>query len=300
MITKDEEENGVVGIIVNPVSGGGKGSRIARQVCEMLEARGENCRLFETEKANDGARQACLAIESGCHAVACIGGDGTLSEIADVMAGSGVLLYVVPCGTGNDFARAMGLPLDPLEALRRQIDGVRTQVDCGSINGRAFLNVSGSGFDVEVLRKTEEFKQVYPGPKAYSKAVIAVLSSYRSIEAEISIDGGTFVHQRCTIAEVANGRFFGGGMMVAPGASLQDGMFDLVTISPVPRFAIPFLLPLFRLGIHIYLPIARVVKAKEIVLRSKDMVVNIDGRLEEMDEARYTILPGALTVMLPK
>ena len=77
-------------------------------------------------------------------------------------------------------------------------------------------------------------------------------------------------------------------------------MFDVVTVDRVPRQIIPFILPLFKLGIHVYLPIAHVVKAKEIVLRAKGMVVNVDGNLHEMDEARYAIMPGALDMMLPK
>ena len=287
------------GVIVNPVSGGGKHVGLARRIESMLEERGETCRFFYTECENDGDRQARLAIDSGCDAVVCIGGDGTLSEVVREMAGSGRTLYVVPCGTGNDFVRALGLPLDPIEAFKRQLDGEDRQIDCGSVNGRAFMNVSGSGFDVEVLRKTEELKSIYPGAKAYRKAVLAVISSYQALDAELSIDGGEAVRTRGTIIEIANGRYFGGGMLVAPKSSFSDGLFDVVVVDRVPSMMIPFLLPLFILGIHIYLPIARVVRAKEVTLRCKGMVVNIDGRLEPMDEAHYRILPGALMVRLP-
>lgn len=286
-------------IIVNPISGGGKTTQIAEQVADMLAQRGEEYRLFETAGAGDGDRQARLALESGCKNVVCIGGDGTLSEIVDAVAGSGSVLYIVPSGTGNDFARALGLPKDPMEAFKAQLSGRRASIDCGSINGRAFINVSGSGFDVEVLRKTEELKRVYPGEKAYRKAVLAVLGSYRPFGAEISIDGGEFRPFNGTIVEIANGQCIGGGMKVAPGARLQDGLFDMVTVACVPRVLIPLLLPLFVLGVHVYLPIARVTRAKDVVLRAKGMVVNIDGRLEKMDEAHYTIRPSSLAVMLP-
>ena len=288
------------GVIVNPVSGGGKNIKIVDEIAKILERRGEICRVFETEHEDDGDRQVRLAIENGCDAIVCIGGDGTLSEIVPEMANRGKTLYIVPCGTGNDFARAFGLPKDPVEAFCAQLDGEKTQIDCGSINGRAFINVSGSGFDVEVLRKTEELKSVYPGEKAYTKAVLAVLSSYQAFEADVSVDGGAFEKKRCTIIEVANGRYFGGGMLVAPGADYMDGMFDVVTVNAVPRWIIPFLLPLFKLGLHVYLPVAKVKKAKEIVIRSKGMVLNIDGALKEMDEARYAVMPKALDVMLPK
>lgn len=288
------------GIVVNPVSGGGKNKRIADEIAEILAQRGESCCVFETECEDDGDRQARLAIENGCDAVVCVGGDGTLSEVVPVMANSGKTLYIVPCGTGNDFARAFGLPMKPIEAFLAQLDGQKAKIDCGSVNGRAFMNVSGSGFDVEVLRKTEELKKVYPGEKAYTKAVLAVLSSYQAFEADVSIDGGAFEKKRCTIIEVANGRYFGGGMLVAPGSDYMDGLFDVVTVKAVPSMMIPFLLPLFKLGLHVHLPVASVQKAKEVVIRAGSMVLNIDGQLKEMDEARYAVMPGALDVMLPK
>lgn len=287
------------GIVVNPVSGGGKHIGLAQRIEEILNERGEDCRFFNTECENDGERQARLALECGCEAVICIGGDGTLSEVVRAMADSGKMLYVVPCGTGNDFVRALGLPLDPIEAFRLQLDGEERKVDCGSVNGRPFMNVSGSGFDVEVLRKTEELKAVYPGAKAYRKAVLAVISSYQAIEAELMIDGAAAKRIRGTIIEIANGRYFGGGMLVAPKSSFSDGLFDVVVVDRVPSYLIPFLLPLFILGVHIYLPIARVVQAREVVLRSEGMVLNIDGRLEPMDEAHYRMHPGALTMRLP-
>lgn len=287
------------GVVVNPVSGGGKYAGLAQHIEEILKERGEVCCIFPTEYENDGERQTRLALECGCTAVVCIGGDGTLSEVVRQMAGSGAALYIVPCGTGNDFVRALGLPLDPIEAFRRQLDGEERTIDCGSVNGRPFMNVSGSGFDVEVLRKTEELKAIYPGAKAYRKAVLAVISSYQAIDAELEIDGGEAKRIRGTIIEIANGRYFGGGMLVAPNSSFSDGLFDVVVVDRVPSLMIPFLLPLFILGIHIYLPVARVVKARSVTLRSKGMVLNIDGRLEPMDEARYEIMPGALKVYLP-
>lgn len=288
------------GIMVNPVSGGGKNKKTIQQVEALLNERGIEYRLFCTECEGDGSRQTKQALESGCEAVVCIGGDGTISEVIGEMANSGKVLYIVPGGTGNDFARAVNLTGEPIDAFRAQLDGVHAKIDCGCVNGKPFINVSGSGFDVDVLRKTEELKAVYPGAKAYRKAVMAIISSYKAKELEISIDGGAFYKEHVTIIEVANGRYFGGGMLVAPGASYQDGLFDVVTVKKIPSWGIPFLLPLFILGIHVKLPVARVVQAKRVVLRSKGMILNIDGRLEPMDEARYEMMAGALDVMLPK
>ena len=255
--------------------------------------------MFATQASGDERRQAELALEAGATAIVCVGGDGTLSEVVGAMAGKDAALYIVPSGTGNDFARAFGLPREPVAALAAQLDGTPERIDLGTINGKPFLNVSGSGFDVEVLRKTEELKSVYPGETAYRKAVLAVVSRYRAMEAELSIDGGPFERRRVTIAEFANGQYIGGGMRVAPDARENDGLLDVVTVVPVWHGLIPLLLPLFILGVHVRLPLARSVRAREAVLRCKGMTVNIDWRLEQMDEARYAVLPGALRVMRP-
>lgn len=287
-------------VIVNPESGKGRTEGLPQALCRVLEESGHESRIFPTQEAGDEGRQARIALENGAQAIVCVGGDGTLSGIVGELAGKDVPLLIVPAGTGNDFARAFGLPRDPVQALYAQLHGERAHIDLGTVNGRPFLNVSGSGFDVEVLRKTEELKAVYPGEKAYRKAVTAVLGRYKPMELELSIDGGAYEHRRVTIAEIANGRYFGGGMRVAPEAAHDDGLLDVVTVVPVWHGLIPLLLPLLILGIHTRLPLAKAVRARSAVLRCPGMTVNIDGRLERMDEARFGVLPGALCVMRPK
>ena len=289
----------MVAIVMNPASGSGGGRSLLAALSAQLAGRGMEARVFATQASGDERRQAELALEAGATAIVCVGGDGTLSEVVGALAGKDATLYIVPSGTGNDFARAFGLPREPVAALAAQLDGTPERIDLGTINGKPFLNVSGSGFDVEVLRKTEELKSVYPGETAYRKAVLAVVSRYRAMEAELSIDGGPFERRRVTIAEFANGQYIGGGMRVAPDARENDGLLDVVTVVPVWHGLIPLLLPLFILGVHVRLPLARSVRAREAVLRCKGMTVNIDGRLEQMDEARYAVLPGALRVMRP-
>ena len=286
-------------IIVNPVSGTHANETLIQKLIELIEARGHQAKVFATECNGDATNKARQALAQGYTSIVGVGGDGTLSEIAEGMGGSSATLYIVPCGTGNDFARIFNLPKDPLEAFRRQLDGTPHAYDCLTVNGRPFINVGGSGFDVEVLRKTEELKAIYPGEKAYTKAVLETLTKYKPNEIEMTIDGGEPEHVRCTIIELANGRFFGGGMLVAPDSRADDGLIDVIVVKIVPRWAIPFLLPMFVKGWHVRLPICRVVKAKQVVLRAKDMTINIDGRLEPMDEARFGIIPGGLHMMEP-
>ena len=287
-------------IIFNPVSGKGNAQSIAQQIELELKARGEEVRFFPTQEEGDGANKARLALAAGATSIVCIGGDGTLSEVVSAIAGCGVMLYIVPMGTGNDFARVLELPKEPMTAFKAQLDGEEAFLDCGKINGRPFLNVAGSGFDVEVLRRMEEFKAIYPGAQAYRKAVLATLEKFTAFHAEISIDDGPFQAVKSTIIEIANGQYIGGGMRVAPGARPDDGLFNLVIVNKVPRWSVPFLLPLFIGGLHVHLPVARVLSAKKVVMRAKDMVVEVDGQLAQMDEARFEIMEGALRVRRPK
>lgn len=238
----------MVAIVMNPTSGSGGSRSLLASISSLLSGRGMDVRVFATQSSGDECRQAELALAAGATDVVCVGGDGTLSEVVGVLAGKDATLYIVPSGTGNDFARAFGLPREPVAALAAQLDGTPARIDLGMINGRPFLNVSGSGFDVEVLRMTEELKSVYPGETAYRKAVLAVVGRYQAMEAELSIDGGPFRRRRVTIAEFANGQYIGGGMRVAPFAREDDGLLDVVTVVPVWHGLIPLLLPLFILG----------------------------------------------------
>ncbi|MBQ8094618.1 MAG: diacylglycerol kinase family lipid kinase [Clostridia bacterium] len=288
------------GIIYNPVSGGGTGETLAKQVKDVLSERGLDGRLYASTGVGDPAVEAKRAVMDGCNALVCLGGDGTLSEIVGEAVCGKLPLYIVPSGTGNDFARLLKLSKDPLTAFVEQLDGTPTATDCGMINGKYFINISGSGFDVSVLEKTEELKTFYPGEKAYRKALLSVLKDYKAFDAMVSIDGGPFERKLLTIIEVANGQYFGGGMRVAPDAKIRDGLFDLIIIPRLPKSSLIFLLPLFLLGKHVKAGIAKRIFARRVTIRSKQMTVNIDGRLEKMDEASFEILPGALLLMQPK
>lgn len=286
-------------LINNPVSGGGGHYALTDSLKDILEKRGEQVQVYVTRCEGDGETRAREAMAQGCDQIAIIGGDGSLSDASRALAGSEATLFIVPCGTGNDFATAFGLPTDPERAFVDQLAGEPARIDCGAVNGKPFINIAGTGFDVEVLRKTEELRKEYPGPQAYRKALVSVLRSYHPMEMEVALDDGDYKEKKLTIIEIANGQYIGGGMRVAPNAVMDDGLFDAVTISGVPRAAIPLLLPMFYTGSLLRLPVASVHRAKRVRVRREGMIVNIDGRLEAMDEAELTLLPRALRVMRP-
>ena len=145
-------------IIANETAGSGAGAAVFRRVCDMLREKDIPFRADTTEAPGHAARLADAAVRAGETEIVCLGGDGTISEIVNGLAGRFVTLYFVPCGTGNDFVRVLDLPKDPVEALAAQLSGTPGTIDVGMLNDRYFLNVSGSGFDVEVLRQAVRFR----------------------------------------------------------------------------------------------------------------------------------------------
>ena len=132
-------------VIMNPTAGGGRGEAVCKDVCELLKQRSIPYRVENTESTGHATELAARAARTGCSAIAAIGGDGTLCEIAAGLAEKAAPLYFVPCGTGNDFIKSLKLPLDPVEALKLQLDAPISQIDVGRMNDIRFLNVSGTG-----------------------------------------------------------------------------------------------------------------------------------------------------------
>jgi len=286
-------------LIVNPAAGSGRTLKVCGQVEAALKKRGLPFRITRTERPGHATEIArgIAAGESEARLVV-LGGDGTFNEVANGLSGTDAILYFVSCGTGNDFVKALNLPRDPLEALGAQLDSAARRVDAGCVNGRLFLNVSGTGFDIEVLRQTQRFRARFKGLVAYLLGLLAALGRFRPVEARITAGGRTF-QARMTIFEVANGRYFGGGMLVAPQADPADGLFDVVYVDAVDRLHILKLLPSFVSGRFIKLPITHTLRADEVVLESPGMTINLDGELQKVDRAHYRLIPGGLRISCP-
>ncbi|MBR4442056.1 MAG: diacylglycerol kinase family lipid kinase [Clostridia bacterium] len=283
-------------IIANPTSGSGTGASILAQVEALLRERGVEYRCEQTLRPGHAVELADMAAREGVDGVVCLGGDGTVFEIVNGLKGHFMTLYFVPCGTGNDFVRMLNLPKDPVEALRVQLDGKPHPIDVGQVNEHYFLNVSGCGFDVEVLRQAGRFKKLGKGLLPYLMGILAALRFFRPLDIELTMNGKT-EKRAVTIISVGNGRYFGGGMKAVPHAEIDDGLFDVVIADKVNRLAILRLLSKFISGGHTDLPIAHESRCTALTIRCPGMTVNMDGELRQMDVAEYRILPGAAQVM---
>ena len=144
-------------LIVNPIAGCGYALKVMEQVQSVLTARNLPFRVMRTEYPGYAAKLAREAVEMGCEAVYVIGGDGTFSEAARGLAGSGIPIGLIPAGTGNDFVKTLGTPKEPMAALDFILSHEPRPCDAIDLNGQLFLNVAGAGFDVTVLENVADF-----------------------------------------------------------------------------------------------------------------------------------------------
>lgn len=286
-------------MIINPTAGNGRALKARGKVEAELHKRGLSFRTAMTERpghATELARR--IASEESEPRVVVVGGDGSFNEVVNGLHGTRAVMYFVSCGTGNDYVKVLNLPKDPIEAFALQLDSAIRSVDTGLINDRLFLNVSGTGFDIEVLRQMRFFGTRFKGLLPYLLGLISALRRFKPVEARITADGRVFT-QKLTIFEVANGRYFGGGMLVSPLSDPADGLFDIVYVDAVSRSRILRLLPLFVTGKFLSLPITHHLRAEEVVIESPGMTIELDGELLAVDRAHYRIIPGGLRIACP-
>ena len=253
-----------------------------------------------TNKSGDAERWGRQAIRSGCDYVIVAGGDGTLNEVVNGVARSRRQLRIglVPLGTGNDFARTLGLPLsveENIDVLRasktRAIDIVRIR----SGRDRYFVNVAAGGFSGIVRRKiTPEIKRSW-GPLAYVRGAAAALPKLHSYNTRLVLDDRENLATNLYNVVIANGRFVAAGLPIAPEADPGDGFLDLVLIPKQNAAELALLAAKIILGSHISNRLIVVRRAKKIAVRSRPgMWFNVDGEFVGKAPAEFQILPRAL------
>ena len=284
--------------ICNPASRGGNGRMSGGRIEEYFRTSGIPYRMLYTAEKGDGVRLAREAVDMGAETVFAIGGDGTASEVARGLAGSDCPFGIIPAGTGNDFARALGLPDNPIEALEHQLHGTARRIDLMNINGEIYMNETGMGYDVETIRTSRKVPKIFPGSFAYLFGVIATLFRFRAVNVVCSFDGGEEETLPCFLIAACNGGFIGGGIRIDPCADVGDGLLDIVIIKEVSRRnLLPRLLGLMR---------GRVIEFPETYFRrcssfsfyvpGRSIDINADGEIFSADKVNVELLRGALLV----
>ena len=284
-------------LLVNPSSAGGKALRLLPRVEQALDARRAVFRVQRTKELEDGVEQALRAVDAGEVPVV-MSGDGLLGAIGGALAGSETPLGIIPGGRGNDFARVMGIPVEPELAVEALFAGHARRVDVGEANGRRFLGIASVGFDSEANRLANE-THFLRGNLVYAYAALRTLIGWKPARFTIRVDDERVRLTGYSIA-VANNRAFGGGMYIAPDAELDDGEFDIVTIGAVGKLAYATNLPKVFKGTHVAKDEVQVFRASHLELTaSRPFPVYADGEHLTDLPASLRVLPRALTVLVP-
>lgn len=308
-----------VGVILNPVAGGGRLKRDWPRVAALLNKHFGKFEVRETQAQGDAERFAIELAAQGCGLVIAAGGDGTASEVADGLlqafaeTGRVVELGLLPCGTGIDFARGLRLPkkLDVLlrqiaEAKGRKVDAGRiTYVDDhGKLASRHFINIASLGLSGATDRAVNDDKRkgrVSAKALFFWRTVVEFMR-YRFQTVRITVDDGKPLETSIALVAVANGRFFGGGMMVAPDAELDDGQFEIVILKAAGKLQLIWDLRLVYGGRHRNHPAITMLRGRKVLVEPvgsasvNGALVDIDGESPGRIPATFEMLPGALTL----
>ncbi len=288
--------------VFNPVAGRGRSKKILEEVKQVFGERGASYEVWETTGPNTAPDLARRAAEQGYESIISVGGDGTVLEVASGLLGTGCKMGVIPAGTGNDFIKSLGMDNDHIAAANAILDGHTRKVDIGSTEeGNCFMNVAGTGFDTEVVRYTERFKATLQGVAAYLMGVLCALFNYKCQRMRLTMDGNV-IEDSIFLVAIANGKAYGGGMMVAPKASLFDGMFDVTVIYHLPKLKVPVIIGRFMSGKHEGLKDIKSYRCSEIRLELLDnvMPINMDGELIGQTPMTFKVLEKALAVFVPE
>lgn len=245
------------------------------------------------------ARELAEAAGRAGEVAAALGGDGLVGAVAEGLhrVGGDGLLAIVHGGRGNDFARALGIPRDAAAAAALIANGRERPIDLGVCGERAFVGIASCGFDSDANRIANATR--VPGDLAYLYGALRALAGWRPARFELTLDGTPLEHVGYSVA-AANSRQYGGGMVLAPDASLDDGAFDVVTVAAVPRRRFLRGLPRVFRGTHVRNEEVTVRRARELrIAADRPFALYADGDPLAELPATVRTLPAAVRVIVP-
>ena len=309
-------------VIVNPKSASGATRERWSQTASDLRAHFGPFSVAFTKSQGDGIDIATRAAKAGRKFIIACGGDGTINEVANgiLISGEDVELGVLPSGTGGDFRRTLGLPLNNREAAAALRDGDTKMIDAGKVTfqdhsdrtvSRYFFNVSSFGLAASIIERVKTAKvfdwlpiESMRGKANFAVSTLQEIFDLNPINICIRIDGGEEKTLQTINFCIANSRYFGGGMMIAPDAKINDGFLDIVNIGDISTAKIILNAYTLYRGSHLELREVNSTLAKKIEVSavdpSREIHLETDGELPGKLPAVYEVMPNVLRVRVPK
>lgn len=297
-------------LIVNPASAAGRTGRRFDAIAAAVRAAVGELEARFTRAVGDGVALAREAAAAGRPLVVAVGGDGTASEVIDglVHGGHRGQFGFIPCGTGGDLRRTLGIPPDVRGAALALAAAAPRAIDLGVVafagpggrqERRHFVNVASCGISGEVAGRVNRSSKLLGGRLSFKLATARALLGWRDRRVRWRADGGPWSEASVTALSVCNARFFGGGMMVAPAARLDDGLLDVTVWSGFGLVDLVLKQPQLYDGRHVRLPNTRTLTARTVEIEPLDaapVLLEVDGEQPGVLPARFEVLPGALTL----
>ena len=319
-------------LIANPISGKGHAKNVAQQAYTALTESGAQGQLTFTSVSGDAKRFAQEAVSDGIRSVIACGGDGTLHEVVNGIATvPDVTLGVLPCGRGNDFAAAIGVPLKSEAAITTLLSGTPIHVDLGRcyqnshqlrVNSRElkgegvapessltdnrqpttdnhFITIATCGYDTEVSRRAAKGTPVFAGTASYAYAAVETLFYYEP--PFVRLEGDFGIHEGpLLLAATGITSRYGGGFQIVPNARIDDGLFDVCIIRPVSSLTVLRLLVTLFWGGHVSHPAVSMHQTRTLTIETDTpMLLYADGEPMCETPATIEIIKGGLTVIAP-
>jgi diacylglycerol kinase (ATP) len=283
-------------LVINPVSGQGKGTTVGTYVAGYLNqhkisftivtgnssiALGDHLRTFINKNPE-------------CEGIIAVGGDGLMHLVIQIAVPAQIPFTVIPAGTGNDFVRTLGWSLVSLDEQLLSVTTTKpSSIDLGLVDGEWFGAILSTGFDSIVNEKANSM-QWPKGPTKYNAALAIELPRFKPRHYEITLDDRVMSTEAMLIA-VANGRSYGGGMLVCPNANISDGLFDVMVLHPISKFEFMKVFPQVFAGTHISHPAVEIVRSKAVSIESKAVAYADGERIGQLPVSAECIHDAAQT-----
>ena len=283
-------------LVINPVSGQGRGTTVGTYVAGYLNQHKVDFTIVTGNSSialNDHLK-TFIEKNPNCAGVIAVGGDGLMHIILQVVVPSQIPFAIIPAGTGNDFVRTLGWSLEEIDAQLEQITTTApSPIDLGLVDGEWFGAVLSTGFDSIVNEKANSMD--WPkGPMKYNVAIAMELPRFKPRHYEITLDDRRISTEAMLIA-VANGRSYGGGMLVCPNANVRDGLFDVMVLHPISKIEFIKVFPQVFAGTHVLHPAVEIIRSRNVAIESTAIAYADGERIGQLPIAAECIHDAAQT-----
>lgn len=286
--------------VLNPVAGKGRAKALVPVIEKICKDNNVEFQIKTTHRPGEATEISNQAVEEGFKRIISVGGDGTLNEVINGIAGSDAALGIIPGGSGNDFIRSINKSRDIEKIILDIITGEVKKTDLGVCNNKYFINVGSAGLDAEVVIRTEKAKRFFSGSAAYIAAVLYTIFTYKGWNMKIQVDDKSF-EAKTLLTAIANGKYYGGGMIPVPEAKIDDGYFDICHVGHMSKLKMFILFPKYMKGKHAGIKQVSFHRGKTVKITCDEpMAINLDGEIIRDREVEFKVIKDGINIIFPR